>query len=55
MRSAPVIQSAITGGKVSITMGGADPAEQARDAAELVNVLRAGSLPAPLREESISR
>ncbi len=54
VRSAPIINGAIKGGRASITMGGADPDRQLRDREELVNVLNTGSLPAPLREESSS-
>lgn len=47
--SAPVIQSAITHGRIVITMGGSDPKEQQRDADDLVDVLKSGSMPAVLR------
>nr|HEX4315459.1 protein translocase subunit SecD [Kofleriaceae bacterium] len=52
VKSAPQINQAIRGGRASITMGASDPkvAEQERD--DLVNVLKTGSLPAPLHEES---
>lgn len=50
--SAPVIQTAITGGRSNISMGGGDADEQQREADTLVAVLKTGSLPAPLREES---
>jgi preprotein translocase subunit SecD len=53
--SAPVIQTAITGGKSTITMGGQDNARIQADATDLVNVLRTGALPAPLRQESESQ
>jgi preprotein translocase subunit SecD len=53
--SAPVIQAAITGGRSSITMGATDPETLEREASDLVDVLRTGSLPAPLREESVSQ
>lgn len=43
--SAPVIQAAITGGRISVTMGGSDPQEQEREAADLVSVLRTGAIP----------
>jgi preprotein translocase subunit SecD len=47
--SAPVIESAIAGGKARITLGGAaDPARLAQDAKDLVAVLRAGALPLDL-------
>lgn len=52
VKSAPVLQSAITGGRASITMGGGS--DVADEAQALVNVLRTGSLPAPLQEESSS-
>jgi preprotein translocase subunit SecD len=52
IQSAPIINSPIRGGRASITMGGADPAAQDREARELMMVLRTGSLPAPLRELS---
>lgn len=54
VKSAPTINGAIRGGRASITMGGADPDRQLKDRNELVNVLKTGSLPAPLREESSS-
>lgn len=54
VKSAPIINGAIRGGRASITMGGGDPRRQEIERDELVNVLRTGSLPAPLREESIS-
>ncbi len=54
VKSAPIINGAIHGGRASITMGGGDPRRQEIERDELVNVLRTGSLPAPLREESIS-
>jgi preprotein translocase subunit SecD len=54
VKSAPTINTAIRGGRASITMGGADPNRQLRDRDDLVNVLKTGSLPAPLREESSS-
>ncbi|MEO8704855.1 MAG: protein translocase subunit SecD [Kofleriaceae bacterium] len=52
VKSAPIINTAIRGGRASITMGGADPDRQVKERDGLVNVLRTGSLPAPLREES---
>jgi protein-export membrane protein SecD len=55
VHTAPIVQSPITGGRLTITIGGADPAAQVRDAEELARVLRAGSLPAPLIEESITQ
>ncbi|HWU89470.1 MAG TPA: protein translocase subunit SecD [Kofleriaceae bacterium] len=54
VKSAPTINGAIRGGRAMITMGGGDPHRQEIERDELVNVLRTGSLPAPLREESIS-
>ncbi|RMH39398.1 MAG: protein translocase subunit SecD, partial [Deltaproteobacteria bacterium] len=52
--SAPVIQTAITGGSSTITMGGSDIRQIQKEAEDLVAVLRTGSLPAPLREQSES-
>lgn len=52
--SAPTIQGAIRQGRSSITMGGSDPRTQERDALDLVNVLRTGSLPAPLEEQQVA-
>lgn len=52
--SAPVIQSAITGGRSTITMGESDPRKSQVAAQDLVNVLRTGALKAPLRPESES-
>jgi preprotein translocase subunit SecD len=43
--SAPVVHSRIPGGRVQITMGGGDPKAQEREAHDLVEVLRAGSVP----------
>jgi preprotein translocase subunit SecD len=43
--SAPVVQSRIPGGRIQITMGGSDLKEQEREAHDLVEVLRAGSMP----------
>jgi len=54
VKSAPVIQVAITQGRASITMGGGGAREQEKERDELVNVLRTGSLPAPLQLESSS-
>ncbi len=54
INSAPVIQGAIRGGRSTITMGGSDPVAIQREAQDLVDVLRTGSLPAPLVEESSS-
>jgi len=52
--SAPVIQDRIGGGRSSITMGGGNPQKIQSEAQDLVNVLRTGSLPAPLRVDSES-
>src|SRR5690606_4839869 len=52
--SAPVIQDRIGGGRSSITMGGGNPREVQEEAQDLVNVLRTGSLPAPLQVDSES-
>lgn len=54
IKSAPIIMGPIRGGRASITMGGSDPAQQEAERDELVTVLKTGSLPAPLREESIT-
>jgi preprotein translocase subunit SecD len=54
VKSAPIINGAIRGGRASITMGGNEPTVQEREAQQLVAVLKTGSLPAPLREESAS-
>ncbi len=54
VKSAPIINGAIRGGRASITMGGNDAVTQEREANQLVAVLKTGSLPAPLREESAS-
>jgi len=54
VNSAPVIQGAIRGGRSTITMGGSDPTRKQAEAQDLVDVLRTGSLPAPLVEESSS-
>lgn len=48
VKSAPIINGAIRGGRASITMGGSDPTHQEQERDELVNVLKTGSLPAPL-------
>lgn len=48
IQSAPIIQSRIPGGKVRITMGGADASQLQQEAKDLVAVLRVGALPAPL-------
>ncbi len=52
VKSAPLINGAIYGGRASITMGGSDPIRQERDADDLVSVLKTGSLPASLKEAS---
>jgi preprotein translocase subunit SecD len=52
VNSAPVIQDAITGGRSTITMGGSSNQQIEREADDLVSVLKTGSLPAPLQEES---
>lgn len=52
IKSAPIINGAIRGGRAAITMGGSDPKAQEVERDELVNVLKTGSLPAPLREVS---
>ena len=54
VKSAPTINGAIRGGRASITMGGGDVNRQEQERDELVNVLKTGSLPAPLKEESVS-
>jgi preprotein translocase subunit SecD len=55
VKSAPIINTAIRGGRASITMGGNDATRQERDADDLVSVLKTGSLPAPLKEASSSK
>jgi hypothetical protein len=45
VQSAPVIQDVIRGGRISITMGGSDPARADRDAHTLATTLGAGTLP----------
>jgi preprotein translocase subunit SecD len=54
VRSAPVINGAIRGGRASITLGGGDVQRQEHDREELVNVLRTGSLPASLEKQTES-
>ncbi|MBA3498934.1 MAG: protein translocase subunit SecD [Myxococcota bacterium] len=54
VKSAPIINGAIRGGRASITMGGSAAGRQEIERDELVNVLKTGSLPAPLKEESKS-
>jgi preprotein translocase subunit SecD len=48
VRSAPVINVPIRGGRAEITLGGGDAERQERERDDLVNVLKTGSLPAPL-------
>jgi preprotein translocase subunit SecD len=55
IKSAPIINQAIRGGRASITMGGSNASVQEEEAKALVSVLTTGSLPAPLREESASK
>ncbi|MCX5748036.1 MAG: protein translocase subunit SecD [Proteobacteria bacterium] len=55
VKSAPIINDAIRGGRASITMGAGDAQRQERERDELVNVLKTGSLPAPLVEASQSK
>lgn len=54
VKSAPIINGPIRGGRASITMGGSDPTVQERERDDLVAVLKTGSLPAPLHEEAAS-
>lgn len=54
VKSAPIINGAIRGGRASITMGGSDASRMEKERNELVNVLKTGSLPAPFHEESSS-
>ena len=55
VKSAPIVNGAIRGGRCSITMGGNNPKIQEKEAQDLVAVLKTGSLPAPLREESFAK
>lgn len=55
VESAPVIQTAITGGHAQITMGAGDPEVQLRDARKLELVLRSGALPAPISPSNEQR
>jgi preprotein translocase subunit SecD len=48
VNSAPVFLAKIGGGQVQITMGDEDPQKVRRDSEDLVIVLRAGALPAPI-------
>jgi preprotein translocase subunit SecD len=51
--STPLVAAPLAGRRLSIALGG--PADrQQREADELVAVLRAGALPAPIREETVS-
>ncbi len=52
IKSAPQINQAIRGGRASITMGAGDPTQAEKERDDLVNVLKTGSLPAPLKEDS---
>jgi protein-export membrane protein SecD len=52
IKSAPIINGPIRGGRASITMGGGDLEAQEAERDELITVLKTGSLPAPLREVS---
>jgi hypothetical protein len=45
IKSAPIINGAIRGGRASITMGGTDPRKQEQERDDLVATLRAGALP----------
>lgn len=47
--SAPVVQSEISGGRSSISMGTGDLNKQIQEADDLANILKAGALPAPAR------
>jgi preprotein translocase subunit SecD len=55
IESAPVIQTAITGGHAQITMGSGDPEVQLRDSRKLELVLRSGALPAPISPSNEQR
>jgi preprotein translocase subunit SecD len=55
VKSAPIINGAIRGGRAQITLGGGDVYRQEKERDELVNVLKTGSLPAPLREETSAK
>jgi preprotein translocase subunit SecD len=54
VKSAPTINGPIRGGRASITMGGGEPHRQEVERDKLVNVLKTGSLAAPLQEDSVS-
>ncbi len=45
VRSAPIINSAIRGGRASITMGGSDPRTQEHERDMLIETLKVGALP----------
>ncbi len=47
--SAPTVQSEISGGRSSITLGTGDLNAQIQEAEDLANILKAGALPAPAR------
>jgi protein-export membrane protein SecD len=53
VKSAPIINGPIRGGRASITMSGTDPVAQQQEATDLALVLRSGALPAPLREVAV--
>jgi preprotein translocase subunit SecD len=53
--SAPYINGPIRQGRASITMGGSDVLHQEHERERLVNALKTGSLPAPLREETAQK
>jgi preprotein translocase subunit SecD len=55
VKSAPIINGAIRGGRAQISLGGGDVYRQEKERDELVNVLKTGSLPAPLREENSAK
>ncbi|HEY4242441.1 MAG TPA: protein translocase subunit SecD [Kofleriaceae bacterium] len=55
VKSAPVIETAIRGGRASITMGTGDPVRAEAEREALVNVLKTGSLPARLIEQNRSQ
>jgi preprotein translocase subunit SecD len=50
VKSAPIINGAIVGGRASIHMGGGDTQTQEKERDDLVAVLKTGSLPAPLEK-----
>ncbi|HRF80882.1 MAG TPA: protein translocase subunit SecF, partial [Flavobacteriales bacterium] len=47
--SAPIVQTEISGGRSSISMGAGDLNKQIQEAEDLANILKAGALPAPAR------